>query len=60
MIAEEWEIKEKAKEDMIVENVKIIRDNMLIKKAQIINIDILCLYKTKPIGRRICGCMALN
>jgi hypothetical protein len=54
-------IKEKAKEDMIVENVKIIRDNMLIKKAHIIiNIDTLYLYKTKPIGRRICGCMALN
>lgn len=60
MIAEEWEIKDKAEEDMIVENVKIICHNMLIKKAQIINIDTLYLYKTKPIGRRIYGCMALN
>ena len=33
MIAEEWEIKEKAEEDMIVENVENIFDNMLIKKA---------------------------
>ena len=41
MIAEEWEIKEKAEEDMIVENVKIICDNMLIKKAQLINSDTL-------------------
>jgi hypothetical protein len=52
-------IKEKAK-DMIVENIEIICDIMLIKKAQIINIDTLYLYKTKPIARRICGCMALN
>ncbi len=54
-------IKEKAEEDMFIENVEIICDNMLIKKAQIIiNIDTLYPYKTKPIGRRIYGCMALN
>lgn len=45
---------------MIVENAVIICDNMLIKKAQIINIDTLYLYKTKPIGRRIYGCMTQN
>lgn len=38
MIAEEWELK-KAEEDMIVENAEIKCDNMLIQKAQIMNMD---------------------
>jgi ferritin-like metal-binding protein YciE len=38
MIAEEWELK-KAEEDMIVENAEINCDNMLIQKAQIMNMD---------------------
>ena len=38
MIAEEWELK-KAEEDIIVENAEITCDNMLIQKAQIMNMD---------------------
>lgn len=37
MIAEEWELKKA--EDMIVENAEIKCDNMLIQKAQIMNMD---------------------
>jgi hypothetical protein len=38
MIIEEWEPK-KAEEDMIVENAEITCGNVLIQKAQIMNMD---------------------
>ena len=38
MIVEEWQPK-KAEEDMIVENVEIKCGNILVQKAQIMNMD---------------------
>jgi ferritin-like metal-binding protein YciE len=37
MTPEEWELK-KTEEDMIIENAEIIRYNMIVQKAQIMNI----------------------